>query len=266
MKVSKKFRVVTEGTTVDGRVLSRQQIQDMADTYDPKVYTAGVNIEHLNSPVPNSLFRNYGKVRSLSAEEVKGGMLDGKLGLHAVVELDDKLPELFGTGQKQYPSIEYYPRFSDTGKAYCAGLGFTDTPASLGTEIVKFSAGLVANEFAVGDEISLEFEDDDRQPTDNTPGLLARIRTMFSNQSRQHDVRFTDMEKAIELMAEKLQGVAEKLTTTEKPEKTATPEPGTDIQALRDELATLKEKLSNTDADPQHRPSATGVNALKTDC
>lgn len=42
MKKSKKFRVATEGVTVDGRALSRQQIQDMANDYNKEVYAAGI--------------------------------------------------------------------------------------------------------------------------------------------------------------------------------------------------------------------------------
>ena len=43
-------------------------------------------------------------------------------------------------GQKIYPSIEFYRNFAGTGIAYQVGLGLTDTPASLGTEPIKFSA------------------------------------------------------------------------------------------------------------------------------
>ncbi|EPS7284323.1 GPO family capsid scaffolding protein, partial [Escherichia coli] len=37
-KVSKFFRIGVEGDTCDGRVISAQDIQEMAETFDPRVY------------------------------------------------------------------------------------------------------------------------------------------------------------------------------------------------------------------------------------
>lgn len=37
-KVSKWFRIGVEGDTCDGRVINGDDIQDMADTFDPRVY------------------------------------------------------------------------------------------------------------------------------------------------------------------------------------------------------------------------------------
>jgi len=36
-KVSKWFRIGVEGDTCDGRVINGEDIQDMADTFDPRV-------------------------------------------------------------------------------------------------------------------------------------------------------------------------------------------------------------------------------------
>ena len=44
MPITKPFAIATEGPTVDGRVISRQQIEDMARHYDPAAYTAVVNL------------------------------------------------------------------------------------------------------------------------------------------------------------------------------------------------------------------------------
>jgi len=43
------------------------------------------------------------------------------------------------TGQKVHFSIEYFEKFSDTGKAYMVGLAVTDDPASLGTGYMQLS-------------------------------------------------------------------------------------------------------------------------------
>lgn len=42
-KVSKFFRIGVEGDTCDGRVISAQDIQEMAETFDPRVYGCRIN-------------------------------------------------------------------------------------------------------------------------------------------------------------------------------------------------------------------------------
>ncbi|MFB4683093.1 GPO family capsid scaffolding protein, partial [Enterobacter hormaechei subsp. steigerwaltii] len=54
-KVSKWFRIGVEGDTCDGRVISGEDIQDMADTFDPRVYGCRINLEHLRSVIPDSV-------------------------------------------------------------------------------------------------------------------------------------------------------------------------------------------------------------------
>ncbi|EBB2018148.1 GPO family capsid scaffolding protein [Salmonella enterica subsp. enterica serovar Muenchen] len=271
MKKSKKFRVAAEGVTVDGRSLSRQQIQEMASDYNKDVYTAGINIEHLRSAYPNSLFRNYGVVDKLSAEEITTGPLAGKLALNAEIEVEDSLVNLFSSAQKLYPSIEYHPNLSGSGKAYCLGLGFTDTPASLGTQIVKFSATQTENLFAVGEQVSVEFSTPEQQNGDDKPGLLARIGEMFSSSKKHGDERLSGIEQAIELMAGKLVEVTEKLNAQLQPEKlneqNSANNSASETEALRAEVTQLKEKLSALDGSNTHRFTATGGGAeIKTDC
>lgn len=267
MKKSKKFRVATEGVTVDGRSLSRQQIQDMASDYNKEVYAAGINIEHLRSAYPNSLFRNYGTVDKLSTEEITTGPMAGKLALNAEIEVEDSMVSLFNSSQKCYPSIEYHPNFAGSGKTYCLGLGFTDTPASLGTQIVKFSAAHTENQFAVGEQVSIEFATQEQQNNDDKPGLLARIGDMFSNSKKHGDERLSGIEQAIELMAGKLVEVTEKLSAQPQPEKLNEQSTNSETEALRAEIAQLKEKLSSLDGSNTHRFTATGgVAEIKTDC
>lgn len=51
-------------------------------------------------------------------------------------------------GQKLFTSMEVSPKFADTGKAYLVGLAATDDPASLGTEMLAFSASAAHNPLA----------------------------------------------------------------------------------------------------------------------
>ncbi|ECA9614682.1 GPO family capsid scaffolding protein, partial [Salmonella enterica] len=44
-KVSKFFRIGVEGDTCDGRIISASDIQEMAETYDPRVYGCRINLE-----------------------------------------------------------------------------------------------------------------------------------------------------------------------------------------------------------------------------
>lgn len=266
-KVSKKFRVVTEGTTVDGRIVQRNHIQEMAETYNPSVYGARINLEHLVSAVPNSIFRCYGDVQSVSAEEITDGPLAGKLALCATVKAEDSLVSLLSSSQKIYPSVEFYSKFADSGKAYLVGLGFTDTPASLGTEIMRFNRLPQEHMFATGEAVAVEFTDDTPAP-DPTPGIFSRVKTMFGARDKQTDERFTDVQNAIELMAEHHQKLAESVDKLSQGGGNAnTAELEGKLLALTAEISELKKTLSNTDQSQQHRPPATGANNyVKTDC
>ncbi|MGS0981189.1 GPO family capsid scaffolding protein [Burkholderia glumae] len=131
----KFVRVATEGATTDGRAITRQQIQEMADTYNPSTYGARVFLEHIRGVLPDSPFRAYGDVRAVESRTVE----EGKLGLFAQIDPTDDLKAMNKARQKIFTSIEIAPNFAESGKAYLVGLGVTDSPASLGTEILTFS-------------------------------------------------------------------------------------------------------------------------------
>lgn len=139
-KRSQFFRVAVEGATTDGRVIERQQIADMAETYNPEVYGARIWMEHIRSSLPDSPFRAYGDVVALKAEEVEVAGKK-KLALFAQIEPTDDLIDIVNVRkQKVFTSIEIAPKFADSGKAYLYGLGVTDSPASMGTHMLAFSA------------------------------------------------------------------------------------------------------------------------------
>lgn len=43
-------------------------IQDIADTFDPRVYGCRINLEHIKSLLPDSPFKRYGDVTEVKAE------------------------------------------------------------------------------------------------------------------------------------------------------------------------------------------------------
>lgn len=175
---SKWTRIAVEGATTDGRNIERSWIEDMASTYSPNTYGARINCEHIKWAWPGGEFGAYGDVVALKAEEVEVAGVK-KLGLFAQLEPNEALLALNKAGQKVYTSIEVQPKFADSGKAYLVGLAVTDTPASLGTEALSFSAqhgSLTSrkkdkdNLFSAAEETSLEFEE-----ITDTPGVFASL-------------------------------------------------------------------------------------------
>ncbi len=67
---AKRFRIGVEGATTDGREIQREWLEQMAASYNPAVYTALINLEHIKSYLPDSTFNRYGKVTALFAEEI----------------------------------------------------------------------------------------------------------------------------------------------------------------------------------------------------
>lgn len=143
-KTARFFRVAVEGATAsDGRVIERAWLEQMAASYNPDTYAARVNMEHIRGFSGDGPFKAYGDVRALKTEEVEiqiDGKAEKRLALFAQIDPTDDLVTFNKARQKIFTSIEVEPNFSNTGKAYLMGLAVTDSPASLGTEALQFSA------------------------------------------------------------------------------------------------------------------------------
>ena len=126
-KVSKFFRIGVEGDTCDGRVISAQDIQEMAETFDPRFYGCRINLEHLRGILPDGIFKRYGDVAELKAEKIDDdSALKGKWALFAKITPTDDLIAMNKAAQKVYTSMEIQPNFANTGKCYLVGLAETD--------------------------------------------------------------------------------------------------------------------------------------------
>ncbi|EOB2501365.1 GPO family capsid scaffolding protein, partial [Escherichia coli] len=136
----KKFRVAVSGVTADGREINGDMLKAAATSYNPSVYGARVNIEHILSPLPGSEFSAMGDVVGLSTEDITDGPLAGRTALYAEIEPTARMMSLLNDGKKIYSSIELEPQSTITGGPYLRGLAMTDTPASLGTERLAFAA------------------------------------------------------------------------------------------------------------------------------
>ncbi|MBH3411432.1 GPO family capsid scaffolding protein [Pseudomonas putida] len=265
---SKFFRVAVEGATTDGRTIERQWLVDAAETYNPNTYGARVWLEHFRSALPDGPFKAYGDVVALKTEEVE---IAGKkkLALFAQIEPTADLIALNKARQKIYTSIEIRPKFADTGRAYLDGIAVTDTPASLGTEMLTFSAqhpdanplkgrkNDPDNLFSEAIEIAFEFE----EVTDSeskVAGLFSRVMEALGkskDKAVKDDAQFSELTEAIEALAThaKEQGEAfteEVAARTDLVEK---------ITKLTTDFNDLVKRLGDTEDHSQKpRPPATG--------
>ena len=126
----------TEGATVDGRIISKEWINQMAASYSVDEYTALIWPEHFRSSWGPSEGKNWGTV-----DEVKAAKQGGKLRLFVKVTANDYLLNANKDGQKLFMSIEPNPDYKSEGRCYLQGLAVTDSPASSGTSRLKFSIG-----------------------------------------------------------------------------------------------------------------------------
>ncbi|ESN17339.1 hypothetical protein L370_00691 [Enterobacter sp. MGH 24] len=206
-KISKWFRIGVEGDTCDGRDISAQDIQEMADGFDPRVYGCRINLEHIRSVVPDTPFCRYGDVIELKAEVIEdGSALNGKLALFGKIAPLDNLLAMLAKGQKVYTSMEIRPNFANTGKCHLIGLAVTDDPASLGTEYLQFCAAGKKEQaddlFSVATLAELEFED---QPETLLTKVTDTVKSIFSRKQSSDDARFNDVREAVTTIAERVQ-------------------------------------------------------------
>ena len=150
-------------------------------------------MEHIRGFSPEAPFNAYGSVVALKTEEISldiGGKAESRLALFAQVDALDPLIQLNRAGQKLYTSIEIAPNFANTGKAYLVGLAVTDSPASLGTEMLQFSAQQgdksplanrkqdAANLFSAAEETAIELDEGGTTNADPT-GIFASIKGLL---------------------------------------------------------------------------------------
>ena len=144
MSKTKWFRVAVEGATAtDGRIIEKQWLSDIGAGYKRETYGARVNLEHIRGFTPDGPFKAYGDVLAVKTENVTielNGKSETRLALFAQVDPTDELVKFTKARQKIYTSIEVAPNFANSGKAGLVGLAVTDSPASLGTDILSFSA------------------------------------------------------------------------------------------------------------------------------
>ncbi|WP_417329581.1 GPO family capsid scaffolding protein [Halomonas cupida] len=268
-------RIATEGATTDGRVINADWLTQMARNFDPARYGCRVNMEHIKGILPDGPFKAYGDVTALKAE--KGD--DGKLGLFAEINPTDELKSLVDKRQKIYTSMEVDLDFAGSGEAYLVGLAVTDTPASLGTSMLKFSAEQGQNSplagrkqrpenlFSAAVETALDFSEP--APDNDAPSLGERIKALFKKHDAKTEAGFsafrTELEQTLELFVEKHAAMAADLKG--RPSATSFNELKDAHGELQHRFDELYNRLDNEQATHHHRARATGNDGgIVTDC
>ncbi len=213
-KVSKFFRIGVEGDTCDGRIISGNDIQEMAESFDPRVYGCRINLEHIRGLFPDGDFKRLGDVVELKAEIIDDdSALNGKWALFARITPTDDLIAMNKKLQKVYTSMEIQPNFANTGKCYLVGLAVTDDPASLGTEYLEFCRNAKHNPlqrfkanpenvFSAATLAELEFED---VPDTVLNSLADKVKAIFSRKQVSDDARLNDVHEAVTTVSEHVQ-------------------------------------------------------------
>lgn len=263
-KPRKKFRVAVSGNTVDGREIQPQHLRDAAANYNLEVYAARVNIEHILSPYPGSDFGAMGDVVALSAEDITEGPLAGRTGLYAEIEPSERMKQMTDKGQKVYSSIELHPQFALNGKAYMMGLAMTDTPASLGTERLKFAAQQRASVMAFNNQqveapmiteaIEVEVIELAAQRSDEGKQWFNRVMGILGKGQKTDDQRFGQVHQAVEAVAQSQVDLGEQFSAAEQERQ----QDKATIQKLTTDLAALRQQLEGTDGSFSQRPAAGG--------
>lgn len=274
---SKYFRVAREGDTTDGRKIERNWIEQIASNFNREKYGARIWMEHLRSMLPDSPFKAYGDVIAVKAEEVQFD--DGKkLCLFAQIEPTPELVAMNKAKQKIYTSCEISPNFANSGQAYLVGLAVTDSPASLGTEMLAFAATAKenplaprkqdpANLFTEANEVTLEFEDEGQSLGDT---LFNKVKGLLGIKDKTDEAKFSDQAQAIEAVALSQADALKKLAQVEQEMAALGAQVKLTKEALdarTQELTELKNQLSQEPEGGKQRPPATGgKNTVKTDC
>lgn len=278
-KISKFTRVAVEGATVDGRTIERSWIKDMAETFNPATYGVRVNMEHIRGITADGPFKAYGDVRAVKAQEDEieiAGKKSKKLCLYAQIEPTDELVAYNEKRQKIFTSVEIQPDFAKSGKAAIVGLAVTDSPASLGTEVLQFAAKQGDNSFLAsrkqdpGNFISEAVEVDggklvfeDAPANDDAAGdyksMFAAATDFFKNfgkappappeepktPANDNDARFAQIVEGMGKISLGMTALSEKV--------------GADVATLRTEIGTVKASIDTTEKPEQKsRPLATG--------
>jgi len=274
----KWFSIAREGATIDGRRLTAGMLNSMANNYDPNIYGARINKEHIRGLFYEDQFGAFGDVIALKAEKDD----TGKVRLYAQLDPTDDLVSMNKKRQKVYTSIEV-GEVEELEGAYLIGLAVTDSPASTGTSMLSFSAGQnqsvkfnmkdgsgqykeVTFKAAKGDlaeyhETTMDFSDSKGEG----PSLFSKVKSMLGKHQNNNDNAFSDVHSAVEVIAQSQSELLENIEGNDF---------SSDIEQLQSQYLELKtqhsELLSKLESEESGsytpRPISSGGSSELTDC
>lgn len=236
---SEPICILKAGPTIDGRNIEQKIIDDIAETYNPKLYNARINEDHWQYGP------KLGDVLSVEKRDDE---------LWAVLKPNSRLLSNIERDQLLHTSCEFYPDFASSGRAYLSGLAMTDEPASLGTTQVHLSANSDKckgqESLSSGATVSLEMLSGKEHNDQEIKTLLSKIFSLFSGNQPASLSKKEDEEEEAE-MSKELEALLTK--NTEQNEAVATV-----LSSLADAVTKLsagKEETSSSEEEEQ--PDAT---------
>jgi hypothetical protein len=151
------------------------------------------------------------------------------------------------------------------------GIAITDSPASLGVEMLEFSAKAANNPlqhrkssqeclFTASQETEFSFEE-----VSEEPGLFEKIKALFTDQ--KDSAVHQEMKQASELFAAELQKLSQKLAEHIAKTESALEGYSTEQEKMLGEITAMGDLLSKVEEPTFRRKPATGGDvSAKTDC
>jgi len=199
------LNVGTSGKTVDGRTIEVSWLEEAAETYDPDLYTAVIDLNHWDPRWAGT----FGKVLAIK-------MGKNKLGEPTLLANLEPNEALIAMSKKEmlFSSVSLLPDFRETGKHYLEGLAVTPKPASVGTTQLKF-ASKAGNDNAISTDfipIELSFTDNMDVPPDDDKLFSRFLKRMFTHDDSvtPHEQDTTMSTAALE---KRFDALEEKITT-----------------------------------------------------
>jgi hypothetical protein len=242
--------VATSGKAIDGRNIEKNWLQEMADNYNERLYSAKIWPNH------ERYYGSQGKVLALKVEPATDPDLKGEVHLMAILAPSDNLVYANQQGRLVHTSIEVLKNFAGRGHFYLGGLAVTDNPASLGTSELQFSDN--AEKFHIqGDALDLSSAEEkgffdffrNKKPTDTEQ----ETEPMSKELLEQIAAGQTKMVEAFTAMSETLKS----LKSAPEPKTDPVPEPKTEEFVSKkdyDELATKFTQLDEKFTELQKKP------------
>ena len=256
------WRIIgVSGDTIDGREISAEQLTQMAEDYNPKVYGARINIEHSNYWW-DSDSGGLGDVIELKTEAWEQDT--SKTALLAKFSVYPAMQKLWDAGRKIYTSMEIHHNFANTKRAYLTGLAITDTPASLGTtanfSYAKQHTDNKGKTFSEYREFSHNEHANPSTPNPESPSMNTNTEPQAANPQ-------TNQATPTPPAQPETQPENHASAPATPPTTNAAAEPAPSVAQLQAQISDLKAELTalktqlNTEAHTGNRPPHTGNDA-----